>query len=60
MAGNNNPANNLSDEDRRRGGEASSSKQDMSELGRKGAEAQSKEAKAEGGRHSGGNNQNTD
>lgn len=47
-----NPANNLSDEARSKGGKASSNKQDMSKLGKKGARAQSTEAKAEGGRHS--------
>jgi hypothetical protein len=36
----------------RAGGEASSAKQDMSELGAKGAKAQPREAKAEGGRNS--------
>lgn len=36
------------------GGKASSAKQDMSELGKKGAEAQSREAKAKGGRRSHG------
>jgi hypothetical protein len=34
------------------GGQASSAKQDMSKLGKKGAEAQSHEAKAKGGQHS--------
>jgi hypothetical protein len=38
------------------GGKASSAKQDMSELGAKGAEAQPREAKAEGGRNSHRNN----
>jgi hypothetical protein len=36
----------------RKGGQASSEKQDMSKLGKKGAEAQPTEAKAEGGRNS--------
>lgn len=36
------------------GGKASSAKQDMSKLGKKGAAAQSTEAKAKGGRHSHG------
>jgi uncharacterized protein len=36
----------------RAGGVASSAKQDMSELGRRGAAAQSREGKAKGGRHS--------
>jgi general stress protein YciG len=36
----------------RKGGEASSAKQDMSKLGKKGAEAQSHEAKVKGGAHS--------
>jgi hypothetical protein len=35
-----------------KGGEASSSKQDMSALGKKGAAAQPTEAKREGGKHS--------
>ena len=37
----------------RRGGEASSAKQDMSELGKKGAAAQPTEAKREGGKKGG-------
>jgi hypothetical protein len=36
----------------RKGGQASSSKQDMSELGKKGAAAQPTEAKRRGGEHS--------
>lgn len=36
----------------RKGGKASSAKQDMSELGRKGAAAQSTDAKRRGGEHS--------
>lgn len=55
MAGTNNPANNLSDEARSKGGQASSSQQDMSELGKKGAEAQPTEAKRKGGENSSGN-----
>ena len=47
-----NPANNLSPEDRSKGGKVSSSQQDMSALGKKGAEAQPTEAKAKGGRNS--------
>lgn len=39
-------------EQARKGGKASSSKQDMSELGKKGAEAQPTEAKRRGGEHS--------
>lgn len=35
-----------------KGGKASSASQNMSELGKKGAEAQPREAKAEGGRNS--------
>jgi general stress protein YciG len=54
MADNYNPADNLSEEARRKGGEASSSQQDMSELGKKGAEAQPTEAKRKGGEHSHG------
>ena len=54
MADNYNPADNLSEEARRKGGEASSSKQDMSELGKKGADAQSTESKRKGGEHSHG------
>jgi uncharacterized protein len=54
----NNPADNLSEEARRKGGEVSSSQQDMSELGKKGAAAQPTEAKRKGGEnsHGGGNN----
>jgi len=59
-----NPAQNLSDEDRSKGGQNSPSKfgspqgADPSAAGSKGAEAQSTEDKAKGGRnsHSGGNN----
>jgi hypothetical protein len=61
----NNPANNLSEEDRRRGGQNSPGQfgkeegADPSQAGKMGAEAQSTEDKAKGGRHrnSGGNNQ---
>jgi general stress protein YciG len=51
-----NPADNLSQEARSKGGKASSKKQDMSALGKKGAEAQPTEAKRKGGEnsHSGG------
>jgi len=55
---NNNPANNLSDDDRRRGGENSTGKfgsengADPSKAGKMGAKAQPTEAKAEGGRNS--------
>ena len=52
----NNPADNLSEEDRTKGGEVSSSQQDMSELGKMGAEAQSTKDKAKGGEHSNGGN----
>jgi len=41
----------------RKGGEASSAKQDMSELGRRGAAAQSTKDKARGGRNSHKNDQ---
>jgi general stress protein YciG len=59
MADNFNPADNLDEEARRKGGEASSSQQDMSELGKKGNQAQPTEAKRKGGERShggGGNN----
>jgi general stress protein YciG len=49
---NNNRGSNLSQEDRRKGGKASSAKQDMSELGKKGAEPQPTEAKRRGGENS--------
>lgn len=49
-----NPADNLSQEDRSKGGQISSSKQDMSELGKKGAQAQPTEAKRKGGQNSHG------
>lgn len=52
MADNYNPADNLSEEARSKGGKASSDKQNMSELGKKGARAQSHEAKVKGGEHS--------
>lgn len=55
MAGNNNPATNLSDEDRSKGGKRSSEKQNMSELGKEGNKAQSIQAKRKGGEHSSGN-----
>jgi hypothetical protein len=48
----NNPADNLSQEARSKGGKASSSKQNMSELGHKGARAQSTADKQKGGRNS--------
>lgn len=54
MADDYNPADNLSQEARSKGGKASSKKQDMSELGRKGAKAQSTEDKRKGGEHSHG------
>lgn len=55
MANNNyNPADNLSEDARSKGGQVSSSKQDMSELGKKGAAAQPTEAKRKGGEHSHG------
>jgi uncharacterized protein len=43
-----------------KGGKASSKKQDMSKLGKKGAEAQPTEAKREGGRNSHRNGSNND
>lgn len=58
MADSNNPGQfgNRSDttEQARAGGEASSSKQDMSKLGKKGAKAEPHEAKVLGGEHSHG------
>jgi len=60
MAGNNNPANNLSDQDRAKGGSNSGGNfkndpQRASEAGKMGAEAQPREAKAKGGKNSHGN-----
>jgi hypothetical protein len=61
-----NPADNLSDEDRSRGGQNSTGQfgreqgADPSKAGEEGAKAQPRQAKAEGGKHShggGGNNQ---
>lgn len=57
MADNSNRGFASMDEDKQRkiaseGGKASSSKQDMSELGKKGAAAQPVEAKRKGGEHS--------
>lgn len=58
MADPNNPGQfgNRSDTEEmaREGGKASSDKQDMSKLGKKGAAAQSRADKAKGGRHSHG------
>jgi uncharacterized protein len=62
---NNNPANNLSEEDRRRGGQNTPSQfgkpkgADPSQAGSEGAKAEPHKAKVEGGKHShggGGNN----
>jgi uncharacterized protein len=58
MAGNN-PADNLSNEDRAKGGQNSGGNfkndpQRASEAGKKGAQAQPTEAKAKGGQNSGG------
>jgi general stress protein YciG len=52
-----NRGSNLSEEDRRKGGQHSSAKQDMSELGKKGAAAQPTEAKRKGGENSHKNDQ---
>jgi hypothetical protein len=51
---NQNPADNLSEEARSKGGQVSSSMQDMSELGKKGAQAQPTEAKRKGGQNNNG------
>jgi general stress protein YciG len=54
MADDYNPADNLSQEARSKGGKASSEKQNMSELGKKGAKAQPTDAKRKGGENSHG------
>lgn len=64
MADDYNPADNLSEEDRAKGGSNSSGNfkndpQRASEAGKKGAEAQPTEAKRKGGEHSHGGNNNS-